>query len=297
LVAVYGYVLNDITDIEEDRRAGRRNRMAGVSWSKRVAFLVLSPVLCFALAWLLGVDRMILALLGINFLLPTLYSVPPVRLKERGLWGVLADAGGVHAIPTATMAWSAVSGVDSGDTAASVFISAAMACAFFTGLRGILIHQSADRDVDRSAGVVTFVGVIGIERARQLVLRRLLPCEIFFLGILLAIVLPHAPVATLFVLLFAVAEGMKVYRGWRLPLFERGEGNRERYIPLLNNEFYEVWFPCGLALQVAVREPILAVVPLLHALLFYPNLQTRLGVLARLFKREPHSASHTLAGH
>jgi hypothetical protein len=28
LVAVYGYVLNDITDIEEDQRAVRRNRMA-----------------------------------------------------------------------------------------------------------------------------------------------------------------------------------------------------------------------------------------------------------------------------
>ena len=284
LVAVYGYVLNDITDIEEDRRAGRPNRMAGVGWGKRLALILLSPIACFTLAWLIGVDRITFALFGINFLLPTLYSVLPVRLKERGVWGVLADASGVHAVPTAIMARVAVSDVHSADMAVTIFVTSAVTCALFAGLRGIIIHQAADRDADRLAGVATFVGSIGVERSRQLVLWCLLPCEIVSLGIFLMFVLPHAPVAMLFVLLFGIAEGMKVYRGWRLPLFERVDGGRERYIPLLNNDLYELWLPFGLALQMVVYEPILVVVPLLQALLFYPNLRTRIGVLTQLFK-------------
>jgi 4-hydroxybenzoate polyprenyltransferase len=296
LVAVYGYVLNDITDIEEDHRAGRHNRMAGVSWPKRLAFILLSLIACFTLAWLIGVDHITLTLLSINFLLPTLYSVPPVRLKERGVWGVLMDAGGVHAVPTAIMARVAVSDVHGADMAVTTFVTAAVGCALFAGLRGIVIHQSYDRDADRLAGVVTFVGTIGIERSRQLVLRFLLPCEVISLGIFLLIVLPHAPVLMLFIVVFAVAEGMKMYKDWRLPLFERGGEGRERYIPLLSNELYEVWLPFGLALQLVFYEPILVVVPLLQAFLFYPNVRTRVGVLVQLFKRAPHSAPRTLAG-
>jgi 4-hydroxybenzoate polyprenyltransferase len=296
LVAVYGYVLNVITDIEEDQRAGRRNRMAGVSWPKRLGFVLLSPIACFTLAWSIGVDRTTLVLLGINFLLPTLYSVPPVRLKERGVWGVLADACGVHAVPTATIARVAVSDVHGADAMVMSFVTAAVACALFAGLRGIIIHQAADRDVDRLAGVVTFVGTIGIERSRQLVLRWLLPCEVVSLGIYLMVVLPHAPVAMLFVVLFGLAEGMKIYRGWKLPMFEPADEGKEPYIPLLNNEFYEVWLPFSLVLQLVVYEPILMVVALLQTFLFYPNLRIRVGALAPLFKRAPHSAPRTLAG-
>ena len=158
---------------------------------------------------MISVDRITLALFGINFLLPTIYSVPPLRLKERGVLGILADAGGVHAVPTAIMARVAVSDVNGADMAVTIFVTAAVACALFAGLRGIIIHQADDCDADRLAGVVTFVGTIGIDRSRQLVLRCLLPCEVVSLGIFLMIVLPHAPVAMLFVVLFAVAEGMK----------------------------------------------------------------------------------------
>jgi hypothetical protein len=110
------------------------------------------------------------------------------------------------------------------------------------------------------------------------------------------LLLPHAPVLMLFIVVFAVAEGMKVYKDWRLPLFEHGDEGLERYIPLLNNELYEVWLPFGLALQLVVYEPILVVVPLLQAFLFYPNVRTRVGVLAQLFKRAPRHTPHGLTG-
>ena len=64
-----------------------------------------------------------------------------------------------------------------------------------------------------------------------------------------------------------------------MPLFERADEGRERYIPLLNNELYEVWLPFGLALQMVVYEPILVVVPLLQAFLFIPTFERELACL------------------
>ncbi len=282
LVAIYGYLLNDLCDIEDDRKNDRQNRMADVGPVGRIAGIALPAAGTLLLA-LTTADPFLLLLVAINLLLPTVYSVPPVRLKGRGSWGALADAAGVHAVPAAIMARSIV--VDpavAGTPRADLFVASAVGWALAAGLRGILLHQVADRASDERAGVMTLGRRLGTTRARRLVLFGLFPLELVCLAFLISPVLRSAPVAATLFALGVMIDVLRRYRGWTLPLFEPPATSRERFIPILSNELYEVWLPVGLALQIAVNTPALAAVPLIVTALFWRNIHARLRDVNRL---------------
>jgi len=275
LVASYGYMLNDICDVEADHRSGRPNRMTHVGPGLRAVGLLAPFAGAIGLCWAIG-DSVMLGLLGLNLLLPTLYSLEPVRLKGRGLWGALADAGGVHAVPAAFVARAVTLQAEGSGSLATVFVASSVGWSLLSGLRGIVIHQIADRGADQRAGVLTLGAALGVERSRRLVLRGLLPAEVICLALFLLAVLPFAPPATVMVALFVFLEFVKVGRGWTLPTFELPDVSRERYIPLINNDLYEVWLPLGLAVQLALMRPWLWLLVLAQVLLFLPNSRARL---------------------
>jgi 4-hydroxybenzoate polyprenyltransferase len=279
-VAAYGHVINDIFDIEEDRRAGKPNTMAGRTPLARAAFALAFVTVSLAVPALAGVTAVGLILIAANLLLPTLYSLPGIRLKERGVLGVLADAGAAHALPAllfGTAFWPA-------PVPASVVVAtiAAATFSFIAGLRGIIVHQVHDRPTDSRAGVRTFAIAEGVEQSRRIVMRGLLPFEVVALVAFLTVVLPAAPVAAAVLVLHAVLEALKMRSGWRLPLFYPEQPTRERYLPLLGNESYEVWLPLALSAQLATRPWGFALLPPVVVLLFWQNLGTRLRALATL---------------
>jgi 4-hydroxybenzoate polyprenyltransferase len=284
LIAVYGYVLNDVCDVEADRLCRRPNRMASVGTAARIALLAVSAGGALVLAWLPG-DPVMVVLASLNLALPTLYSVPPVRFKGRHLLGALADAGGAHAVPMALVARAVT--LDAADPGwlVTTFVATAIGWALFAGLRGILVHQIRDRGADELAGVSTLGAALGLARAKRLVMRRLLPAEIASLGVFLAIVLPHAPVAACAIGIFAVLELVKVRRGWTLQVFDP-EG-KEVYVPIVSNEVYEVWLPFAFAVELALRVPVLWLLVVAQAALFFPNLRSRFGGLSALLRSRP----------
>lgn len=279
LVAVSGYVLNDVTDIEADRRAGMPNRMAHVPAAIRPLLVVVPAAAALWLTAGTG-DPVLLGLVFVNLLLPALYSIPPIRLKGRGLAGALADAGGVHAVPMAIMA-RAIALPGDWTSTKTLFVIAAVALGSFNGLRGIIVHQVADLLADRAAGVRTYAARIGTAAARRLALRVLLPLEAVALSGFLALTVPRAPVVAVFVVLAAVLDGLRVARGWVLPLFEAPAHSRERYVPLASNEWYEVWLPLGFATALVLREPSLWWLLPLHLVLFRRNTVVRLREAVR----------------
>lgn len=290
LVAVYGYVLNDICDVDADHRSGRPNRMAHVGLPVRALLLVATAAGCIALSIAIG-DRVVVALLALNLLLPTLYSVPPVRLKGRGVLGALADAGGVHAVPMAVVARASTLDGAGSPLLAALFLWSVIGHAIFAGLRGIVLHQNADREADASAGIETFGGSLGVDGARRLVFRWLLPAELFCLAVFLTLIAVDAPAAIVVVALSLAVEWQRVRRGWKLPVFEPADQSRERYIPIVNNELYEVWLPLGLALQLAIRHPAAWLFVAAQILLFLPGIRTRLTDVRRTLATLP-AAGH-----
>ena len=90
-VAAFGHVVNDLADIKTDAVAGAPNQMAALSTQTRTAVLG-GTVVCGLLPWIwLPHTTAALSLLGIEILLLLIYSLKPIRLKDRAAAGVLAD--------------------------------------------------------------------------------------------------------------------------------------------------------------------------------------------------------------
>lgn len=144
-----GYAVNDVADFRQDRLAGGK---PGASAPRRehslaasIAALSLGAILIMTAAG--GVlPRAVAAgsiLLGVE------YSLPPLRFKERGIWGVVI--GALTQRPALFLVWAAT--LDAWDRIVVVLTL----WLFFVGMIGMLGHQVVDRGRDKAGRVGTFV--------------------------------------------------------------------------------------------------------------------------------------------
>lgn len=145
----FGYLVNDWADLDLDRRAGKPNVFSGMGRGRGA--LALGALL--ALVALLGLPfarrPAFLALWGVWVLVTMCYSLPPVRLKERGVLGLAATIAAQQPLPAA-MAFAALGYLHT--WGAWLFIA-------YITLRGICSdvgHQMRDRERDAAAGAQTF---------------------------------------------------------------------------------------------------------------------------------------------
>jgi len=152
--AVYASVINDLTDLAGDLEAGKRNGLAGGSRLTVATLAAISIGAGFFFAWRWRDDGPLLACCLSTWLAFALYSLPPIRLKERGAAGVLCDAAGEQLFPALVALFLACRGSHRAVSDAWVASVAVWALAY--GLRGIIWHQLTDVDNDRAAGFGTF---------------------------------------------------------------------------------------------------------------------------------------------
>jgi hypothetical protein len=273
-VAAYGHVVNDWCDIADDGRAGKPNAMQGVPVLRRAAlslallgagFVVLAP---FPNAWPARIA------LAVNYLWPTLYSVPGVRLKERGLLGVLSDAAGSHITPT-VFAFADVS-LFVPASANAVVLTAVLLWATALGIKGILYHQIADIANDEIAGVTTFAATFDASRLSAVLGRYNLLVELpvsVFLTVAVAAFLPMAVAAIVF---YLAIESTKYVLGFEFAVSSDARLRRPS-VPFANEMFYTLWLPLAGALQLALSSVSFAWLPILQALLFREQLAVQTG--------------------
>jgi hypothetical protein len=264
-VAAYGHVVNDWFDIADDERAGKPNAMRDVRVWKRAAlclafiaasFVVLAP---FSDAWPARIA------LAANYLWPTLYSVPGIRLKERGLWGVFSDAAGSHITPT--LFAFAVASVFVPGPANAVVLTAVLLWATVLGIKGILYHQIADRAADEVAGVATFAASLDFSHLSTALARYNLLVELPVSVVLTIVVAGFFPVAVAALALYLTLEGTKYRLGFEFALGSDAHLRRAS-IPFANEMLYTLWLPLAGAVQLAVNSVSLAWLPAVHCLLF-----------------------------
>lgn len=159
-------LINDYCDLEEDLKAGKNNRLLGISKLKQ-RLLILATLMFFLIAMyiLLPFVEGFILFMG-ALLVYTLYSVSPFRLKNRGGWGVLADSLGAHAFPSmGVFAILSQFMTESVDWMALLLIGI---WSLFYGLRGILGHQYSDLENDQLVGLKTFATGFPIDKFRQM---------------------------------------------------------------------------------------------------------------------------------
>jgi 4-hydroxybenzoate polyprenyltransferase len=152
--AAYVSVINDLTDLDDDLASGKANRLVGKSRALVAALLAccILPGVAVAIYW--RGEPLLLSLYLSSWAAFTLYSLPPVRLKSRGVFGLLADASGAHLFPT-LLAVVLVYRSHAGPADAVWFASVAVWSLSY-GVRGILWHQLSDLHNDEKINLNTF---------------------------------------------------------------------------------------------------------------------------------------------
>jgi len=273
-IANYAYALNELFDMDEDSRIGRVNAAAkdGGRW-------MWSIIVCSAL-FALGFAASVGGAAGfwltlVELSLPLAYSVPPLRIKERGWAGIFADAYAAH-VYSAVLTFVIVAHLGLRQPNWRMVVPVLLWAAA-TGVRGILSHQLQSEDNDRRAGLSTVVHRLGHERLVVFVVNAVLPLEILaFCAALLA------SDGTAFLISVAILFLLYEWLKFRLNAFpvivftKRGQA----YIPFVDESLYKVWGPLALALDASFTDLLyLPMIPLFF-LLFRPRIEQERGQIA-----------------
>ena len=275
-IAGFGHLVNDYFDRATDRLSGAPNlvgdRATGSVVAKTIAILGLAWI-----PWLwLPTDAVILSLLVFEFALFVVYSMPVVRLKERGLLGPVTDSLYSYTVSTsvATLVFARLAQYH-----LPVWFSLLIAAwSFLLGLRQILAHQILDASRDAHAGLRTFVTIHGWQQTLLLLDWVIFPGELGLFLIVVCYLAPDSASAgigfTLYVpaVLFVNRTRDLRFIGnpWRLPRIER--------LIFLNNillfPFYSEWFPLLGLIPLIQRVPSYWTVAVLHLVLFNNGLKS-----------------------
>jgi 4-hydroxybenzoate polyprenyltransferase len=261
-VANYGHAINELFDCDQDAKACRTN-IATTQGSMHVwAVAFLSAVIALAAAYLAAGAPATLLTFG-SLCLPTAYSVPPVRLKERAWLGVFADAIAAHVFPVAMALL--VSAQWSLSHITPSMITASLVWSFMLGVRGILSHQVTSEFADQKAGLETVVHTFGATFIARLVLCIALPIEVLAFATIVFLVAPGASFY-LIIAAFLLLEGGYVLKGAKRFSFT---SDAFFTFPFLCSAFYQVWASTASLVALTFFDARFALILPMYLLLFW----------------------------
>lgn len=270
-IAGFGYWANDFSDREEDKKAGKPNALEGMPlWQ---AFALLGGLLVAAiLPWIMyfPITPITLSLLGAEFGLFLLYSLPPFRLKERGILGAIADAGYAHTLPALLAAVTFYTLAPRHWQGIGIFLVSIGLFQCFLGLRNILLHQIGDHDNDLSSGARTWVIGMGVERAWMLVKWVFVPMECLSFGAFLWVIsgvgmpYPSIPMLLLSYPIFLAIALFQIWIWYKRPFPTQFQS----FLNLFLDEFYVEWLPIFILSALLWKDWLFAPVAIIHFVLF-----------------------------
>ncbi|MBX3314801.1 MAG: UbiA family prenyltransferase [Actinobacteria bacterium] len=266
-LATAAYVVNDWYDRESDRALGKESTTARLGGPVVFALLVGLWAAGIVPWFFAGLPGPAWGALAAITLMPLVYSAPPIRWKERGALGLVADATLAHLAPTvfALACFGALDGADAGP-AGLVASAGAVVWSLTAGLRMIIGHELVDADNDRASGLTTWVIDVGEPRATA-VARAIVVVEV---GALAAVAgslwwLSRAAFIAVVVVVVALAIA-RITKAWTQPLTAApgGDDGRAMLFP-----FYRFWPPILLLVGLVADDPAYALIALVHLGLFW----------------------------
>ncbi len=263
-IAAFGHVFLDAFDVEEDRLLGKQNLWASRGVPER-SVLLIALIVVSVLPWMiLPAPPSVLILLALQFIAFALYAVPPVRLKERGMPGVVTDAMYAHVLPSL---WTWIPfAVLSHNLAATWFPLPLAAWAGAVGIRHLLQHQVAQLEADRRANVATYAVRRGQEQTLSVIVRPVLVFEIAAFAILLVIIGQEFWLVPLGFIGFAVLRLSRMTGSGRARVDDAGLVSGVG--TMIMTRFYERWMPLLILAGLVLLESSYVVMLLLHLLVF-----------------------------
>jgi hypothetical protein len=259
--AIYVSVINDITDLEEDIASGKSNRIQQVPAKFRWLIPAGCIVIGLGFGYFLYPDLLSCLLYLLSWIVFSLYSIEPVRLKNRGILGVLADGCGSHVFTSLLMV-SSVSYITQQEINWIWFASAGI-WALCYGLRGILWHQFADRDNDIKVNLNTYASKISPQDFKKKG-RLLFYLEIVSLAAMLYQINLAAPVLALVMYFVLVYIRYDRYKNQLVIIMKTDD----RPFQILMADYYQMLFPISLLLFSVTLNSTNVILLMIHILLF-----------------------------
>ncbi len=260
--AGFGHYLNDLFDIETDHLSGKKNISAQHSPARKV-FTLMVLLITGLMPWFIFFDAGTIHLLVMAvFILFALYSVPPVRLKDRGFPGIFSDALYAHAIPSVIVSLAMLEGSEMNDKM-QILVLMVFAWQFFVGFRNIAFHQFEDYEQDRLGGAKTWALSLGAEKIKKLSLNCIYPAEaVSHLAFLFALL--HVSVLAGALLIVLIILRLYVY----LFIYEKGYlADWKNYFSFVNNSNEED-IPLALLVCLTLANPWFVLILALYCVLF-----------------------------
>ncbi len=262
-IAGLGYILNDYKDLEDDIKNNKRNIFIQLNEKEKIIVIVL--FLCLAgIPWLYFPFDIISALLILlELILFYIYAFPPLRLKEKGFWGILCDSLYAQVIPCSLAAYTFYKIQTPKQNFSIYFILIVLLWLFIIGIRNILIHQIDDFENDQNTKTKTFATNIGKKQTMKIVYNSILPLEI----ILFTILFYQLPQNGLFIIALYIIYCIAIF------LINK-EHFRKHFAHYVNqrllNEFYEIYLPVLLLIIYYISGIHSLYIPIFHFVLFAP---------------------------
>ncbi len=155
----YAYALNSFSDREHDRKAGKRRELESISDRQLLCASCFWGFGAFTIPLLFSDSR--ISMLGlVTFLLATFYSVKPLRLKERGMLGIVVPALVQRPLPFLFIVLLIAPH--------SVLSWYLLGWLMMVGLTMMFAHQLQDFKCDRNAHVATWAQRAGFYQSRRI---------------------------------------------------------------------------------------------------------------------------------
>jgi len=259
--AIYVSVINDITDLEEDIASGKSNRIQQVPPKFRWIIPAACVLLGIGFGYFIYPDLLSCLLYLLSWIVFSLYSIEPVRLKNRGILGVLADGCGSHVFTSLLMV-SSVSYVTKQPINWIWFCSAGI-WALCYGLRGILWHQFADRENDIKVNLNTYASKVAPQDFKNKGIL-LVALEIISLTVMLYEIDLAAPVIALVLYFILVYIRYDRYKNQLIIVMKTDD----RPFQILMADYYQMLFPISLLVFAVSLNTVNLIILAIHVLLF-----------------------------
>lgn len=285
-IAGFGHLFTDMFDVDEDRQRRQSNTWGDAGTARRTLLLA-GVLLASSLPWAwIPIGRLGALLLAAEFMMFALYAVPPIRLKSRGLPGIVADGMYAHALP-ALWSWLPFAHLSGAETLLWIGVVIGI-WGLSVGVRELMHHQAIDAEPDRAAGAMTYGARRGRQHLMRVLQRFVLPIELASLILLLGAIGTKT---------LLPAAGFALYFGWSIIKVRATWLERIALFPVARNEdgvtilargilspFYYGWLPLLLAAALALRDNTYLILLGLHFVLFR-------AMITRLVEREAYSTA------
>ncbi len=268
LSAAWGFLLNDLADRDADARSGRADALHGHGLSGRMmwALILLTAGVSWSIVFLIGGGWAFKVVLASDYLVATLYSVRPAKLKVRRFWGFLANSLMERPLPILVFL-----------TYMNYYTPATVALPVLMELTwSVFKHQAADVREDLAAHVITFAASLGEKLSTEIVRTALNPVSVISLLTLIAMAWQAIDyvrpllLAAFLITLVAILGAYVGERAGKLKVYITPTD--PPYIIALNLSYRYVVLPCLAYGILAFRAPYSPLLLLLAIALGYQSL-------------------------